>query len=211
MADVRLNPQFRPRERRSHAERSADTRARIIAAVVESIAEVGFERTTATEITQRAGVTWGAVQHHFGGKDGILVAVLEASFNRFAEHVEGIEAKGVSLEERVSNFVDASWEHFRSRHYRTTFEILLHYANRDDVEGQDSWQQQMFAAWNEQWDRLFVDARLPAARKRRLQHYTVSVLSGLAAMCMLAGDAATVHAAELGLLKTTLRDELLAA
>ena len=63
-------------ERRSHAERRAETRARIIEAVIESIAEVGFHRTTAVEITRRAGVTWGAVQHHFGDKDGILLAVL---------------------------------------------------------------------------------------------------------------------------------------
>ncbi len=48
-----------------------------MAAVLESIAEVGFQRTTAAEITRRAGVTWGAVQHHFGAEDGILRAVLE--------------------------------------------------------------------------------------------------------------------------------------
>ena len=44
--------------RRSHAERTAETRAKILAAVVESIADVGFQRTTASEIAQRAGVTW---------------------------------------------------------------------------------------------------------------------------------------------------------
>jgi hypothetical protein len=59
--------------RRTHAERSADTRARILAAVVECISEIGFQRTTASEIASRAGVTWGAVQHHLGGKDGILL------------------------------------------------------------------------------------------------------------------------------------------
>ena len=48
-------------------------------AVVETIADVGFQKTTAAEIARRAGVTWGAVQHHFGGKEGILLAVLEAS------------------------------------------------------------------------------------------------------------------------------------
>jgi len=44
------------RERRSHAERTAETRARIMDAVVESIAEVGFQRTTATEIARRRGI-----------------------------------------------------------------------------------------------------------------------------------------------------------
>ena len=74
----------RPR-RRTHAERTAESRARIMSAVVESIAEVGFKRSTASEIARRSGLTWGAVQHHFGGKEGILAAVLEDSFDRFAE------------------------------------------------------------------------------------------------------------------------------
>ena len=38
------------RARRSHAERTAETRARVMAAVVESIAEVGYQKTTASEI-----------------------------------------------------------------------------------------------------------------------------------------------------------------
>ena len=37
-------------ERRSHAERTAETRSRIIAAVIESITEVGFQRTTAVRV-----------------------------------------------------------------------------------------------------------------------------------------------------------------
>ena len=62
-ARVRQAP---PRERRSQTERTAETRERVMAAVVESIAEVGYPKTTANEIARRAGVTWGAVQHHFG-------------------------------------------------------------------------------------------------------------------------------------------------
>ena len=56
------------RERRSHAARTAETRSRVIEAVIASIGEVGYQRTTSAEIARRAGVTWGAVQHHFGGK-----------------------------------------------------------------------------------------------------------------------------------------------
>lgn len=67
-------PTARPR---THAERGAETRAEILRTVSESVVEVGFARTTAAEIPRRADVTWGAVQHHFGGKDGMPTAVLE--------------------------------------------------------------------------------------------------------------------------------------
>ena len=91
-------------------------------AVVESISEVGFQKTTANEITRRAGVTWGAVQHHFGGKDGILEAVLEESFERFAARLAAVPIEGASLEQRVSAFVDIAWQHFGRHRWRYTLE-----------------------------------------------------------------------------------------
>ncbi len=194
----------RPR-RRTHAERSTETRAAIMGAVVESIAEVGFQRSTASEIARRAGVTWGAVQHHFGGKDGILTAVLEDSFNRFAERLSDIDAGGMSLERRAALFVDRAWEHFGSSHFRSTFEILQHYAA---PSGEHAWQGQMLEAWNRVWSQLFGDRPLSRGRRIALQHYTISVLTGLASMLRFEAPSAAVREIELELLKETLAREL---
>jgi AcrR family transcriptional regulator len=198
------------RERRSHAERTAETRAKIIAAVVESIAEVGFPRTTASEISRRAGVTWGAVQHHFGGKDGILLAVVEDSFNRFADSLADIEVNGVSLEERVESYVDRAWRHFSSPHYRCSYEILANYTGPEGTGLERDWQDEMFRAWNGLWTRLFADAGLSRGRNVMLAHYTISVLSGLALMKGLSGPATSIATIELKLLKDTLSRELTA-
>lgn len=198
----------RSRAPRTHAERTAETRGRIMAAVVESIGAVGFQHTTAAEIARRAGVTWGAVQHHFGGKDGILEAVLESSFDRFAERLADVPVERTGIEERVSLFVDRAWGHFGSAHYRSTFEILLHYAGPAGPDPELLWQSEMFAAWKRTWSGLFADARLPRRRDVALQLYTIAVLSGLATMKMLAGTNAPIRRTELGLLKDTLTREL---
>jgi len=191
------------RARRSQAERTADTRAKIIEAVVASIDEIGFQKTTASEITRRAGVTWGAVQHHFGGKDGILAAVLEDSFDRFAKRIADLPEEETSIEERVAFFLDRAWEHFTSPHYRSTFEILLN-SVADDGETEPVWQAEMSRAWNDVWVRLFGDAPLSRKRSRTLQHYTISVLSGLAAMKMMEGPGARFGLDELTFLEETL-------
>jgi AcrR family transcriptional regulator len=196
-----------PRARRTQAERTAATRERILSAVVESIAEVGFQRTTAAEIAQRAGVTWGAVQHHFGGKDGILSAVLEDSFARLARRLAEIPSRG-PLTERVALFVDRAWEHFASPHYRSMLEILLHLAPAER-RGESGWQGEMARAMSSLLKRIFPDARLPRRRLLVLQRYAAGVLSGLASLEMLDGRRPT-RAAELALLKETLRRELAA-
>jgi AcrR family transcriptional regulator len=185
--------------RRTQAERTAATRERILAAVVASIAELGYQRTTASEIARRAGVTWGAVQHHFGGKEGILEAVLEGSFARLAERLAGVPP-GAPLPARVELFVARAWEHFASPHYRSTLEILLHLWPADRKSG---WQGRMQRALDRIWRRTFPEAPLPQRRALALQRYTVSVLSGLAALAMLDGGRAT-RAGELRLLEETL-------
>jgi AcrR family transcriptional regulator len=198
----------RPRGRRSHAERTAETRARIIAAVVDGIAELGLQRTTAQEIAGRAGVTWGAVQHHFGGKDGLLLAVLEDSFARFAARLDDVRVEGTTLAERAALFVDRAWEHFRSRHYRSTFEILLNDLGRGAPARPGDWRERMWRAWDRVWSRIFADARVPRRRSLVLQHFTVSALSGLASTLMLQGGDATLPRRELDLLKETIVREL---
>ena len=187
------------RERRTHAERTAETRGRVMAAVVESIAAVGYQKTTAAEIARRAGVTWGAVQHHFGDKDGILMAAVEESFDRFASRLADVP-DDESLEKRVALFVDRSWEHFASAHYRSTFEILLNLPPDLDL----SWQDEMLKSWIRIWSQYFPESRPASRRAVDLMHYAISVLSGLAATKMLEGPGAHTRSRELGFLKETL-------
>ena len=179
-------------------------RARVVEAVVESISRVGYQRTTAAEIARCAGVTWGAVQHHFGDKDGILLAVLEESFDHFAQCLADFPDSDVPLEERVDRFVDRSWEHFSSSLYRSTFQILLNLPT--DIE--PSWQKTMLGEWTRVWSHYFdVDGTL-GQRQRELMQYTIAVLSGLAAMRMLEAKRSLRGNSQLEYLKGTLRREL---
>lgn len=194
--------------RRSQSERTAETRARIIEAVHACISEQGFARTTAAEIARRAGVTWGAAQHHFGGKDGILLAVLEDSFARFAARLADVP-DDAPLEERVAQFVERAWEHFSSPHYRSTFEILIHAG--DAFSRHAMWRQQMLQGWGAVWKEVFSTEKLPRRREVALQQFTVASLAGLASIRMLEGESAPPREAELALLRDALLRELTAA
>lgn len=190
--------------RRSHAERTAETRRRVLAAVVECIAELGFQRTTGTEIARRAGVTWGAVQHHFGDKNGILAAVLEDSFHRFAAVLGRPDPVDAPLESRVSDFIDRAWEHFGSPHYRTTFEILLNLP----AEMESSWALGVLGTWQEIWRQHFPESPLGERETADLMRYAVSVLSGLATTNILEGRSGRGAGRSLARLKETLLREL---
>jgi AcrR family transcriptional regulator len=63
--------------RRTQAERSATTRAALLAAARELFAEQGFVATGREQIAERAGVTRGALYHHFDSKEQLFRAVVE--------------------------------------------------------------------------------------------------------------------------------------
>lgn len=63
--------------RRTQAERRASTRAALLAAGRELFAEKGFAGAGREEIVERAGVTRGAMYHHFESKEALFQAVYE--------------------------------------------------------------------------------------------------------------------------------------
>ena len=64
-------------ERRTQAERRATTRAALMAAGRRLFAERGYDNVSSEDIVAAAGVTRGALYHHFDGKRGLFAAVYE--------------------------------------------------------------------------------------------------------------------------------------
>lgn len=54
----------------------ADTRGKLIAAGRKAFATKGYAETAMEDLTADAGLTRGALYHHFGGKKGLLEAVI---------------------------------------------------------------------------------------------------------------------------------------
>jgi len=71
-------------------EAQHETRERIIAAASTVLAEKGYVATTLREISREAQVAPGLVHYYFGGKDELLVEVLQAADQRFHQTMERI-------------------------------------------------------------------------------------------------------------------------
>jgi AcrR family transcriptional regulator len=77
---------------RTQQERKADTRARLIAAAADLFARKGFHAVSAETVADAADRTTGALYSHFGGKDGLLLALVEQWLNESAVRIlAGVE------------------------------------------------------------------------------------------------------------------------
>jgi AcrR family transcriptional regulator len=57
--------------------RSAETRGRLVAAGLELFGRHGFDAVTTRRLAEAAGVNQAAIPYHFGGKQGVYLAVAE--------------------------------------------------------------------------------------------------------------------------------------
>jgi AcrR family transcriptional regulator len=62
---------------RTQEQRKAETRARLLAAAADLFARQGFHATSTDAVADAADRTSGAIYAHFGGKDGLLLALLD--------------------------------------------------------------------------------------------------------------------------------------
>ncbi len=101
-------PDRRP-ARRTHAERSDATRAQLIAATIDVVRAQSFAGASMFEIAKAAGVTPGALQHHFGSKAGLMMRVLEHILDDTSGGVAWPPAS-LGAPERARAFVRALWK-----------------------------------------------------------------------------------------------------
>ncbi len=85
--------------RRPNPQRSAEMRARLLAAARRLFAENGYAATSTPEIVAAADVTRGALYHHFRDKEALFRAVVEDEAAAVAAEIEARSAGVLSARE----------------------------------------------------------------------------------------------------------------
>ncbi len=97
--------------RRSNVERSDATRSALVAAARRLFVEKSYAETSTPEIAAEAGVTRGALYHHFADKQALFEAVVEAESAAVAVEIEAGSSTSASpiaaLHEGSETFLDA--------------------------------------------------------------------------------------------------------
>ncbi len=99
---------------------------------VRCIIDEGFEVASAKHIAERAGVTWGVIQYHFGDRAGLLAAVIDSGFDELRAQMAVVELPVGSTRERVTAMVESAWDAFSTPTSRASLEILVATRGRRD-------------------------------------------------------------------------------
>jgi AcrR family transcriptional regulator len=167
--------------RRTQVERSATTREALVRAAIDVICELGYAATTTTLIAERAKVTRGAVQHHFGSREDFILAVIDSALKALNFDVNIDEFRGLPLEKRVSTLVDRYRNVYSQRFFIATLDIWM--GVRDEPELAEKLRLHLVEAQNaiaQMWLEVFSDVKISRARIVALRRIVNAAISGFA-------------------------------
>ncbi|MFE6862648.1 TetR/AcrR family transcriptional regulator [Nocardia sp. NPDC057668] len=96
--------------RRTQEQRSSEMRVRLLDATIECLVEFGYTGTTTPRVAERAGVTRGAMVHHFGSKTDLVVAAISHLAQRRTEAAMLEIGRIKDGADSIATMLDFLWE-----------------------------------------------------------------------------------------------------
>ena len=116
--------------RRQQSDRTAATRAAVLEATVELLVERGYGGTSTRLAAERAGVSLGALQHHFPTRAELSVEALRFVSGRLAAEFVASERESHEDADGFGSMLDRLYVVFRGPTFAAAVEI--HLASRTD-------------------------------------------------------------------------------
>ena len=117
----------------SRDEQASATRRKLLDVAITLLCEGGLSAVTSISVAARAGLTRGAVQHHFPNRTALLRALVD---DVTAELMAlPVAFPGESVRDRIDAAIDRYWEYFGSANYTAMVQLSLSDPNETPVRG----------------------------------------------------------------------------
>ncbi|PWJ82288.1 TetR family transcriptional regulator [Pseudaminobacter salicylatoxidans] len=181
-------PQQLRARRRTQQERREETRKALLEGMMSALIELGYARTTTNEITRRAGLTSGALQHHFASREELVLALADYQFEEVRTQLEAF-ANDADAKADWQTFIELLREIYSGPRYMAIWEIVM--GTRADAHLHALVMQhriQSQAILERLWSNVFGQ-RIPDPSKRAdLMHFTLATLRGYVFYNVIAPD-----------------------
>jgi AcrR family transcriptional regulator len=170
----------RTRAPRTQAERSASTREKILTVTIDLLYEQGLRDTSTVDIANAAGVSRGALLHHYPTKEELLKEAL-----RYLLHAEidSIRAMALEIDDGrldTDGLFEALWEKFSGRLFMVTLEYVT--ASRTDPAIRAALQPVAYefnASLDEIWELFFTESAVAPGERRKALTATLCFMRGM--------------------------------
>jgi AcrR family transcriptional regulator len=143
------------------AARGQETRVKILGAARQMLVEHGAGGTSTRSVADEAGVPLSLVHYHFGGKQGLLVAVLERENEQLLERQRALYAEPGPLAEKWRTACDFLDQDISSGFVRVLWELWA--AGLADEELKAGWRAAL-GGWRDLLTSVFEEWGRPLSK-----------------------------------------------
>jgi AcrR family transcriptional regulator len=177
------------RARRSQQERTAETRTRLLTAAVTLLHDKGLAHTSTNDIAEAAGVSRGALTHHFESREDLITSAIEHMLAGVTGKLEAFTHEFAKGEASSDELIDFLSHMMSERLFYVTLEFLpeaRHNAMFRErlVPVVSAWHGALDTIWSE----LALRYGVPPEAARSLMNATMCVLRGMIAQTILRDD-----------------------
>lgn len=176
-------------KRQNQEERSRQTQARVTQATIECILAKGIRATSTVDVARLAGVSRGALVHHYPSKTLLMQAALEDLLSREVESVREMAVKVKAGELNFDSLLKALHEHFKGDLYMVTLEYLTNARTDPDIM---KVLVPLAAKFNDSleqiWEQLVASSKHTSHQNRVALNATLCMMRGMGAQSIWRDD-----------------------
>lgn len=168
-------------ETRTQADRRATTRRTLLDATIEMLLESGLRACSLTAVARRAGMTTGAIQHHFKTKADLMRAVISERLFAKDQPFDWNEMAGNPVAERCKRMIEYQWGFYKNPKYIAIWNMILGARSDDQIQNAiREWQRSGTRALEAAIAKAFPDQNLKKSDIQDIQYFMNAHLRGLA-------------------------------
>ena len=169
--------------------RSARTRERVLTAAISCIYEVGLQNTSTVDVTKRAGISRGAMLHHYPSKEDLLCAAYESLLTQEAGKLRDAAGGYTNRDLTLEEFIDHLWSRFSVRSFSITLDyIAAARTNAGLMKRVRQARKQYDEALEEIWEQFFAGGNLSERETKTQLKLTISLFRGMSLQLMMHRD-----------------------
>lgn len=179
----------RPRKRRTQAERTDETRGRVLIAAATVLRRKGYAGLRTDEVARVAKVSRGAMQYHFPTKDSLVLATAQHLLRDGLERGQARAQAANSGSDPIEAIIQDCMEFFLGPDFTTILDLVLaggkDRALREQIYGYTRHSRLgVEAAWLE----LLCEQGLPKPKAEKVLWLTISIVRGFSVRALWQRD-----------------------
>ncbi|MCB5364190.1 TetR/AcrR family transcriptional regulator [Pusillimonas sp. CC-YST705] len=166
--------------RRKQEDRSRDARERLLGATIEILLKRGYSGLTTKEVAKTAGMSNGALMHHYATKAELVIAATKAVYDEWILRGQRIARTPGAVENPLEGFISDSTSVYFDWPYIAALEVVM-VARTDEalMEHIVPVMQHYRETTNDLWREVFVQAGYTESDADTILNLTLNIVRGM--------------------------------